>query len=148
MPEYEQGFLWDHTYKLRKRERRREISYGSVRAGYEPQYSSRERRNSGNLNEKQRPASSESIRSAPSTEDIVRRRRVVAYKNHANSWRTSGKNRDEHTQFGSTRCCHRPPDCHHHHLLNSSNKELLNWVIKQLQFYQNEWLGRGVGRWR
>jgi len=49
-------------------------SYDSVHAGFEPEFSSRGRRNSGNFNESHRQASTESIRSAPNTGDIARRR--------------------------------------------------------------------------
>ncbi|KAI9771574.1 MAG: hypothetical protein M1839_002767 [Geoglossum umbratile] len=89
VPEYEQEFLWDHTYKLRKREKRRREDSPEQRPapkhtlrkhipldrGYESEHISRRRRNSGNLSEKPGRTGEKPIRPAPTTEDIARRRR-------------------------------------------------------------------------
>ncbi len=104
VPDYEQEFLWDHTYQLRNggkgrgaaAERSskysapppstyaradaaphlgtRSRSYDSVGGAYEPT-SSKEKNRSGSLSESNRQQSYESVTSAPDTEDIARRRR-------------------------------------------------------------------------
>lgn len=53
----------------------RSHSYESVRRGYEPESSNRERNHSGSFNENNPQASYESVNSAPSSEDIAMRRK-------------------------------------------------------------------------
>ncbi len=105
MPDYEQEFLWDHTYQLRNRGRGRgaTVERNSTKHSAQPSsknnradnapvirsrsksydsvrggydsVSSKARNRSDNFSEKNRQKSYDSVTSAPDTEDIARRRR-------------------------------------------------------------------------